>query len=152
MKLSAKTKETLAGLDEFSGNKIKNPYELSVLIELSAASHKEILFESIQFTAKYLNGLTKILQSNISLQPKTQNGGSEPKPNPTEAREKIMEEYKKNIVKFSNYLKDLLLEAGDPEKDEIEEKYLALNRTAMVNLTSLIYDLSWLKKYHNTKR
>ncbi|HAX47800.1 MAG TPA: hypothetical protein DCX92_02325, partial [Bacteroidetes bacterium] len=69
-----------------------------------------------------------------------------------EARGKIMAEYKANMVKFTNYLRDLLLDAEEEDRKAMEEKYLTLSRTAMVNLTTLIYDLSWLKRYLNSKR
>lgn len=150
MKISSKTTDIILELNEFSGSKIKNTLDLSYLIEVAEASGKDKLFYDIQFTAKYLNGLTKILQSNVVLTPKPKIG--EPAANPDEARDKIMEEYKKNILKFSAYLKDLLAEADEQTRADIQERYLALNRTSMVNLTSLIYDLSWLKKYYNSKR
>jgi hypothetical protein len=150
MKISKHTEKTLLELNEFSGSKIKNTLDLSYLIEIADKSKKDKLFYDIQFTAKYLNGLTKILQSSVALQPKANNGDHVP--NTEEARGKLMEEYKKNLIKFTGYLKDLMLGFDKDVKAGIEERYLALNRTAMVNLTSLIYDLSWLKKYYNSKR
>ncbi len=153
MKISNKTKKIVDELYEYSGNKLKNIHELEILIELAEVSEKGKLFYDIQFTAKYLNGLGKILQSNVSLT--TQNKPStngKPTPTAEEARAKIMAEYKTNMLKFTNYLKDLLLEADEATQKEIEEKYLILSRTAMVNLTALIYDLSWLKRYYNSKR
>lgn len=150
MKLSQKTEDTLLELNEFSGGKIKNTLDLSYLIEIAEQSKKDKLFYDIQFTAKYINGLTKVLQSNVNLTPKPQTG--ETVADPEAARAKIMEEYKKNAVKFTNYLKDLLLESDETIRISFEERYLQLNRTSMVNLTSLIYDLSWLKKFYNSKR
>lgn len=150
MKLSQKTKDTLLELNEFSGGKIKNTLDLSYLIEIAEISQKDKLFYDIQFTAKYINGLTKVLQSNVNLTPKPQTG--EFVSDPEAARAKVMEEYKKNAVKFTAYLKDLLADADEDIKNSMEERYLQLNRTSMVNLTSLIYDLSWLKKFNNSKR
>jgi hypothetical protein len=150
MDISQKTEDTLIELNEFSGSKIKNTLDLSYLIEIAEKSGKDKLFYDIQFTAKYLNGLAKIMQSSISQTTSTKS--NEPIPSPEQAKEKIMAEYKKNVIKFTAYLKDLLLEADKEVKTDIEERYLALNRTSMVNLTSLIYDLSWLKKYNNSKR
>lgn len=124
-----------------------------VLIEIADQSGKDKLFYDIQFAAKYLNGLGRILQSNVALttQKKPGSNGEEP-PTADEAREKIMGEYKANMIKLTNYLKDLLLDADEADRKEIEEKYLSLSRTSMVNLTTLIYDLSWLKRYLNSKR
>ncbi|MEO8514592.1 MAG: hypothetical protein ABI543_13605 [Ignavibacteria bacterium] len=153
MKISKKTKKILEELHEYSGNKLKNIPELGILIELADVTEKAKLFYDIQFTAKYLNGLGKILQSNVSLtSPKRPGTNGEPAPSAEEARAKVMGEYKANMMKFTAYLKDLLLEADEATRNTIEEKYLTLSRTAMVNLTTLIYDLSWLKRYYNSKR
>lgn len=153
MKISDNTKKTIEELYVYSGNKLKNVIEIMVLIEIAAQSGKDKLFHDIQFSAKYLNGLGKILQSNVALTTQKKPGtNGEESPTAEEAREKIMKEYKNNMVKFTNYLKDLLLDADEADRKEIEEKYLTLSRTAMVNLTTLIYDLSWLKRYLNSKR
>ncbi|MCI0450310.1 MAG: hypothetical protein L0Y79_11095 [Chlorobi bacterium] len=148
MKISKKTKELIEELNEYSGAKLKNPVELSYLVEIASLSEKDKLFYDIQFIAKYLNGLTKILQTNVDLS--SQKNGD--KVSNEEAREKIMGEFKANMVKLTNYLKDLLLEANENVKSELEKKYLSLSRESMQNLTALIYDLSWLKKLNNTKR
>ena len=153
MKISTKTKKIVDELYDYSGKKLKNVPELMNLIELAGVSEKDKLFYDLQFTAKYLNGLGKILQSNVSLTTHKKTGtNGNPEPSAEEARAKVMAEYKTNMMKFTNYLKDLLLEADDNTRKELEEKYLTLSRTAMVNLTTLIYDLSWLKRYYNSKR
>ena len=153
MKVSQKTKKLVDELYEYSGGKLKNVNDLAYLIEIAEVSGKDKLFYDIQFAAKYLNGLGKILQSNVSLTAnKNTNGNGAPQPSAEEARAKIMEEYKNNMTKLTVYLKDLLLESDEKTKAEIEERYLSLNRTSLVNLTTLIYDLSWLKRYYNSKR
>lgn len=153
MKISDKTKKTIEELYIYSGNKLKNVIEVMVLIELAEQSGKDKLFYDIQFAAKYLNGLGRILQSNVAIttQKKPGENGEEP-PSAEEARAKIMGEYKANMIKFTNYLKDLLLDADEADRKEFEDKFLSLSRTSMVNLTTLIYDLSWLKRYLNSKR
>ncbi len=153
MKVSSKTKKLVDVLNGYSGGKLKNIDDLSLLIEIAEVSGKDKLFYDIQFAAKYLNGLGKILQSNVSLTTsKGTSGNGTPQPSAEETRAKIMEEYKNNMTKLTVYLKDLLMEADENTKKEIEEKYLSLNRTSLVNLTTLIYDLSWLKRYYNSKR
>lgn len=153
MKISDNTKKAIEELYVYSSNKLKNVPEMMVLIEVAARSGKDKLFYDLQFAAKYLNGLGKILQSNVAIttQKKPGENGQEP-PTAEEARGKIMSEYKTNMVKFTNYLRDLLLDADEADRKEIEEKYLTLSRSAMINLTTLIYDLSWLKRFINSKR
>lgn len=153
MKISDKTKKTIEELYIYSGNKLKNVIELMVLIELAEQSGKDKLFYDIQFAAKYLNGLGRILQSNVAITTQKKPGeNGEESPSAEEARAKIMGEYKANMIKFTNYLKDLLLDADEADRKEFEDKFLSLSRTSMVNLTTLIYDLSWLKRYLNSKR
>jgi hypothetical protein len=153
MKISGKTKAVMEELGEYSGGKIKNRTDMLALIELATLSGKDKLFYDLQFSAKYLNGLGRILQSNVSLasaRKPGENGG--PAPNADEAREKVMKEYKDNMMRFTDYLKDILLDADPETRSVFDEKYLALNRNSLVNLTTLIYDLSWLKRYYNSKR
>lgn len=153
MKISDKTKKTIEELYIYSGNKLKNVIEVMVLIELAEQSGKDKLFYDIQFAAKYLNGLGRILQSNVAITTQKKPGeNGEESPSAEEARAKIMGEYKANMIKFTNYLKDLLLDADEADRKEFEDKFLSLSRTSMVNLTTLIYDLSWLKRYLNSKR
>ena len=153
MDISKKTRAVVTELFEFSGSNIQNSDELSVLIELADRSKKEKLFYDIQFVSKYLNGLGKILKTGISLpQGKSTNGNDSSQVSPDDAKEKIMAEYKSHMLKLTNYLNDLLIDADESTKSEITEKYLSLSRTSIVNLTTLIYDLSWLKKFYNSKR
>lgn len=153
MEISKKTRNVIEELDKFSGSKIQNLEELSILIELSDTSGKDKLFYDIQFVSKYLNGLGKILKTGISLPAgKSTNGNEDSRVSPDDAKEKIMTEYKSHMLKLTNYLNDLLIDADERVKSEITAKYLSLSRTSLVNLTTLVYDLSWLKKYYNSKR
>jgi hypothetical protein len=153
MNISSKTKNLINELSVFAGGKLKNIPELSLLIEITERSKKDKLFYDIQFTAKYLNGLGKILQSNVSLASQKKPGSNgEPPQTAEEARKKVMAEYKTNMLKFTGYMKDILLNADADDRAMMEDKFLTLSRTALVNLTTLIYDLSWLKKFYNSKR
>jgi len=55
-------------------------------------------------------------------------------------------------MKFCDLLREMLKHADKEIKTELEQKYLSLTRESMLNLNSLIYDLSWLKSYYNSKR
>lgn len=150
MKISKKTAEFANELNKFSGAKIKNIEDLTILLQLSDSSEREKMFDDIMFTAKYLNGLGKILQKNITAAANPEGNGKSV--SAEDARKKIMDEFKSNMKKLSekiaDYIKDL-----DPEvKNNFEEKYLALNQQSLQNLTTLIYDLSWIKVYINSKR
>src|SRR4030095_1593373 len=148
MNVSQKTRGLISEINEFSGSKLKHPNDLAFLIELAESSEKDKLFYDIQFTAKYLNGLGKIMQSGT---PPSKKSSDNPQ-TPDEAKEKILKEYRDNVLKFANYVKDLLLSADDETKSVFMDKFLGLTRTSMANLTGLIYDLSWLKKFNNSQR
>ena len=153
MKISGKTNDIMLELNEFSGSKIKNISELSQLIEITDAMKQDKLFYDIQFSAKYLNGLGKILHSNIAVSTDKNSNGSGNTPENIEAKEKIKDEFKKNMQKITNDLKKLTGMSDDENfRKNFEEKFLTLSRTSLHNLTTLIYDLSWLKKYNNSKR
>jgi ferritin-like protein len=150
MKLSKKTKDTALELNRFSGYKIKNPDNISLLIEISGKSEKEKTFKDIQFTAKYLNGLGKVLHKNITTATDAKQNGK--KISAEEARKKIMDEFKMNMKKFAEMLTEYIKDADETSQTDFKGKYLELNRESLQNLTTLIYDLSWLKMYYNAKR
>lgn len=148
MNISQNTNDILLELNEFSGSKLKNIPDLSLIIEIASADEK--LFYDLQFSAKYVNGLSHILQKNISIS-QNMNGFSVAAAD-DEAKEKISKEFKDNILKFCDLLRKVLKYADKETKNSLELKYLSLTRESMLNLNTLIYDLSWLKKYNNSKR
>jgi len=160
MKISEQTHDIILELNEFSGSNLKNITDLSYIIEIASISSNEKLFYDLQFSAKYINGLSKILQSNISVS-QNMNGFSLPaeasaqagvSASDDEAKEKISKEFKENIMKFCDLLRTLFKHAGKEIRNDLELKYLSLTRDSMLNLNTLIYDLSWLKKYNNSLR
>jgi hypothetical protein len=144
MKISGTTTDTVLDIKEFSGGKLKNEHDISLLIE--ASSGREKLFGDTSFTAKYLNGLGKILHSANPA------AGSDGKRIDEDAKEKIRTEFKQAMMKFTLQLSEIIKDIPADDKKNFEDKYLAMNRTALVNLTTLIYDLSWVKKYLNSRR
>ncbi len=148
MLLSESTLKLISELKEFSGNKIKNADDLSIIIQASHQIGNRRLLNDLAFTAMYLNGLGRILNKNkIS---ETSKGLTQVKPLDETAAAKIRNEFKEHIKKFSLELTAIIKDLGDIDRKAIELKYLDMTRPAMINLTSLIYDLTWLKKYFNT--
>ncbi len=148
MEISANTTGLILDIKEFSGDKLKNENDITLLIELAGKSGNQGLFNEMIFTAKYLNGLGKILHSNIS--------SALQKPGETKldenAEEKIRNEFSQNVMKLSKQVSKLISGMENDEKKSFDEKYLSMNRTSLVNLTNLIYDLSWVKQYYNSKK
>lgn len=150
MKLSGKTSSLVLEIKEYSGNKLKNEADVSLLIECSYSEEKQKLFEDMIFTAKYLNGLGKILHSNMG--GILQSGGIEENKIDEKAEEKIRNEFRQNMLKFTSQLSEIVNEVTENERKNFRGKYLAMNSTSLVNLTNLIYDLSWVKKYLNSRK
>lgn len=141
MNFSEPTLKLISELTLFSGNKIKNSSDLSIIIEASFLERNERLLNDLSFTAKYLNGLGKILRDNTithSVHDKS-------------SANKIRNEFKEHIRKFTIQLTALIKDLDESDRNIIEKKYLDMTRSSMINLTSLIYDLTWLKKFLNTK-
>lgn len=150
MEISENTAVLVREIIEFSGGKLKNENDVSVLIESAQARENEELFNDIIFTAKYLNGLGKILHSNISTALESKPGGENKLDE--NAEEKIRNEFSQNVMKLSKQISKLISGMTTADKKEFGDKYLAMNRPSLVNLTNLIYDLSWVKQYFNSKK
>jgi len=150
MKISESTASLVLDIKKFSGGKLKNEQDISILIEASLTGENKKLFDEMIFTAKYLNGLGKILHSNMTNA--VQQAGTAEDKIDENAEEKIRNEFKQNMIKFTSQISELINNIPPEDKKSVEDKYLAMNRTSLVNLTTLIYDLSWVKKYMNSKR
>jgi hypothetical protein len=149
LKITSQTEKVIAEINEFSGGRLKNIRELSVLFE-SAVTDESLwdTFYQMQFIAKYLNGLGKILESNVQFTGRNTQASIDPE----QARKNIMQEYRENLILFTDLLRKLIRETDDEFRAEMEKNYLSLNTGSVANINSLIYDLSWMKKYYNSKK
>ena len=149
MKITSQTEKVIAEINEFSGGRLKNIRELSVLFE-SAVTNESLwnTFYQMQFIAKYLSGLGKILESNVQFTGRNTQASIDPE----QARKNIMQEYRENLILFTDLLRKLIRETDDEFRAEMEKNYLSLNTGSVANINSLIYDLSWMKRYYNSKK
>lgn len=146
MIISESTKTFLGDLNKFSGLKLKNLPDLALLIEMSHG--KEKVLDDAAFTAKYLNGLGKIIQGGTVPRPPPVNGDREKFIKP-EALNEVRSEYKKHLKELNRQLKELTAGLERKEKDRFYSKFLSPSRESLIELTTLIYDLCWLKVYKN---
>lgn len=141
-KLSNEAEQIISELKNFSGYNIKNTDDLTLLIEFSFTNER--LFGEIIFTAKYLNGLERVLKrfnQTASIEDRE------------ESLNKLRDEYRKNILIFIGLLRKLLNDnKTHVTTANFERKYLSPEQNSMTNLISLISDLSWVKKFYNSKR
>lgn len=151
MNLSSSTSTLLEDIIKFSGNKIKKRDDVALILELTSSEENAQLLKDLVFTAKYLNGLGKIIHSGLPNL--TNNNPQAIKSSVREdSIEKVRHEYKINLQKFSSQLKDILNNSSIPEISDFRNRYLAMTQESMVNLTTLIYDLCWVKKYMNVHK
>lgn len=135
MKITGDTKKLLLSINDFSGNQIKNQYEVSVLIELASSPGNKKKFEDLIFTSKYVIGLKNILSS------KSITGN--------EYIEKIFDEFKKQLQKTIDLLNDLTGTAEANIYKHFSDKYLGMDQESIVNVMSLTEDLSFCKEFFN---
>jgi hypothetical protein len=150
MKISESTNQLVEELSLFSSGKLRNIKDISFLVEASSVMGQQKLLDDIIFTAKYVNGLGKILRDHMTASlPK--NGNASPDRIDENAMDKIRNEFRDHMKKISIQLTVLIKNIEENDRNEFEEKYLSMNQQSLVNLTTLIYDLSWLKKFKNRK-
>lgn len=152
MDISEDTRKTLTGLTEFSGNKIKNPDDIAYLIEISHTTNQRAYLNNLMFTAKYLNGLGKILHTGITNIKANKNNSQAKETMERDSINKIRNEYKINLEKFLIQFEEIVKSSAGDEYLNFKNKYLASTQISMINITNLIYDLSWLKKYYNQNK
>lgn len=126
-------------VEDFSENKLHNREDLQRITELIFKKEDEKFLEDFTFTAKYLQGLIRIIK-------KTDRDFEK------DYFEKIKAEYTANINKIRNVLQELLGDASPFIKEIYNEKFLSMNHQSLHNLNMLIDDLSWVKLYLNDRK
>ncbi len=123
-------------IDIFSGESLKRKDDLSRLIKLGYSNQKEGLIEELSFTSKYVQGLFRVLKQG-SANPEVQN------------TELIKNDISANLEKVKEKIEQLLENSTEKTRKYFQENYLQLSQNSMFNLTELMNDLEWLKKYSN---
>ncbi|TRZ51273.1 hypothetical protein D4R99_04595 [bacterium] len=137
MKFSEETTEKILDIKEFSNGKLGSEFELSALIESASKSGKQIYFDKLIFTAKFLKGLKSVMAKNVN--DKVLTG-------------KYVKEFSDNLEVFKDCVKIITSDAEDIIKDMFRKKYLEVTQESMNNAVLLIDDLALCKDYYNSKR
>ncbi|MDP1993939.1 MAG: hypothetical protein Q8K40_01700 [Ignavibacteria bacterium] len=123
-------------VEKFSQNKLLVKSDLQMLVLSAISSLNEELFFSIAFTAKYIQGLLRVIHQ----------AGTNPEiKNLTQIKTDLTE----NMEKISSDLITLLAGSEIKVKEMFAEKYLALTAESFANLRKLLNDLEWVKIYQN---
>jgi hypothetical protein len=134
--LSDTTNELIFDIKEFSGKEFNNFSDLGALIEVTAGSGNNELFEELIFNGKYVNGLKKVLDKDVSIS--------------DDAKQKIISQFQGAVETLIRTIQNVLKDRDPELQSYFESKYLLLTQQNMVNLISLSQDLAVCKEYFNS--
>lgn len=123
-------------VEKFSQSRLLVKSDLQTLVFTAVNSLNEELFFSIAFTAKYVQGLLRVIQQ----------AGTNPE---IKNLQQIKIDLTENMEKISLDLRTLLAGSSSENKAAFEEKYLALTAESFANMRNLLNDLEWVKIYQN---
>lgn len=126
-------------VEKFSKTNLNKKAELLRIYEESLKSDKEKIFEDLTFTAKYLRGLMRILQS----------GTGNPE---VSSMEKIKADFSANVKKVTEQLKDIIADADEELKKYFSDSYFEISQQGLTNLNELLADLEWTKMFFNDQK
>lgn len=130
------SRELLKKVDEFSNFKLQRRDDLQIIFTEGVKEKNNKLFEDLVFTAKYVQGLMKVM--------KTGQENSEVK-----SLEHVKNDLTKNMEKVIDQIRQIISDTSQSDKDYINKTFLQMNADAFRNLNDLLYDLDWTKKYLN---
>ncbi len=128
--------EEIEKLSEFSLN---NKADLNTLYELSLKDNKEVIFKELTFTAKYVQGLLRILKKGIDIKE-------------VKSLDHIKKDFSHNMQKVTEQMKDILSGADDNIKRYFDKTYFDMSIQGLQNLRLILSDLEWTKKYLNEQK
>src|SRR5664280_2643695 len=126
-------------IDDFSQHKLNKKTDLKTLYCQSVKDGKEKTFEELSFTAKYVQGLMRVL--------KTGTGNPEVK-----SLEHIRRDFTHNMSKIVDQMKEIVANADETVKLYFEKTYFDMSHQGMQNLTLILSDFEWAKKYFNMQK
>jgi hypothetical protein len=126
-------------VEKFSKSKLNRKAELIRIYEEALKSDKEKLFDDLTFTAKYVQGLMRIVKSG-SVNPDIKNIDS------------IKKDFTDNMNKVVSKIKEIISSADENMKTHFEQTYFEMSQQGFVNLAELLADLEWTKMYLNDSR
>lgn len=130
------SRELLKKVDEFSNFKLLRRDDLQIIFTEGVKKENIKLFEDLAFTAKYVQGLMKVMkigQENAEVK----------------SLEHVKIDLAKNMEKVVDQIRQIIVGSSQSDKDYIEKNFLQMTALAFSNLNQLLSDLDWTKKYLN---
>ena len=129
-------RELLKKVDEFSNYKLLRRDDLQIIFNEGVKENNNKLFEDLVFTAKYVQGLMKVMKMGRE--------NSEVK-----SLEHVQIDLTKNMEKLVEQIRQITSDSSQSDKEYLDKTFLQMNVEAFKNLNDLLYDLDWTKKYLN---
>ena len=126
-------------IDDFSQHRLNKKTDLKTLYSLSLMADNGKTFEELSFTAKYAEGLMRVLKT----------GTSNPE---VKSLEHIKKDFTHNMQKIVDQMKEIVINADEQIKRYFEMTYFDMSQQGMQNLTLILSDLEWAKKYFNMQK
>jgi hypothetical protein len=130
------SRELLKKVDEFSNFKLQRRDDLQIIFTEGVKEENNKLFEDLVFTAKYVQGLMKVMKMGQE--------NSEVK-----SLEHVKVDLTKNMEKVVEQIRQIVAGSSQSDRDYIEKNFLQMTADAFKNLNELLSDLDWTKRYLN---
>ncbi|MGA8266043.1 MAG: hypothetical protein WB779_16480 [Ignavibacteriaceae bacterium] len=130
------SRELLKKVDEFSNFKLQRRDDLQIIFTEGVKEENNKLFDDIVFTAKYVQGLMKVMKMGQE--------NSEVK-----SLEHVKVDLTKNMEKVVEQIRQIVAGSSQSDRDYIEKNFLQMTADAFKNLNELLSDLDWTKRYLN---
>jgi hypothetical protein len=136
MKVEISNKSFLDEVEKETRSILKNRTDIIKLIEICVADGKEKEFEDLIFTAKYIQGLMRVIKKAPSIAE-------------VQSVDHVKNDFTENMKKVIEQIRNIINEGDKESKTYFEEMYLSPNQQSFENLTLLLTDLEIIKKYVN---
>ena len=127
----------ISEVENFSKTKLKRKAELIRIFEEAAKQNKLKTFEELTFTAKYVQGLLRVVKKGAG-NPEIKNIDS------------IKNDFSSNMNKVVEQLKTITSDSDEEMKKYFDENFFQLSQESFMNLNELLNDLEWVKMYSNS--
>ena len=136
MKNNLADENFIENVESFTTNPIIRKEDIKKLITIVDENKKEVEFEELTFTSKYICGLMRVVK----------NAPGVPEVNSVEH---IKNDLNENIRKGKEQLREIISNGDVGERDYFEKTYLSMTTESFENLNQLFSDFEAVKKYIN---
>jgi hypothetical protein len=134
MEISKDTSEVIKFLNEITGDSLRKPGDLAVILEIGASYGFDELINDIIFTGASIWNISRSLK-------KATHSSEDTKP--------LEKEILNSAEELKRYLTDIIIYADEETNSRFQEVYLKESGGALKNIIDLSHDLAELKNVQN---